>query len=96
MAALATGLAPYYEVFAIDWPGFGDSDRLRLDYQPALYQQFLQDFVTAQFNEPIAVVAAGHGAGYAAALQDVCSKLVLVAPTWRGPLAVMGAPAGGA
>jgi len=94
MAALATGLAPYYEVFAIDWPGFGDSDRLRLDYQPALYQQFLQDFVTAQFNEPIAVVAAGHGAGYAAALQDVCSKLVLVAPTWRGPLAVMGAPAG--
>ncbi|MEM9092524.1 MAG: alpha/beta hydrolase [Cyanobacteria bacterium P01_F01_bin.53] len=94
MAALAACLAPYFQVFAIDWPGFGDSERLRLEYQPAFYQQFLQDFVTAQFNEPIMAVAAGHGAGYAAALPNVWSKLVLVAPTWRGPLAVMGAPEG--
>lgn len=94
MAVLAARLAPYYQVFAIDWPGFGDSDRLRLDYRADLYQQFLQDFVAAQFNEPIAVVAAGHAAGYAIALRNVWSKLVLVAPTWRGPLAVMGAPEG--
>lgn len=94
MAVLATRLAPYYQVIAIDWPGFGESDRLRLDYRPDLYQQFLQDFVTAQFSEPVAVVAAGHAAGYALALQNVWSKLVLVAPTWRGPLAVMGAPEG--
>lgn len=95
MAILATRLAAQYQVFALDWPGFGESDRLRLNYQPALYRQFLQDFVKDCFNEPIIVVAAGHAAGYALALQNasanLVAKLVLVAPTWRGPLAVMGA-----
>ena len=96
MASLAQRIALEYQVIALDWPGFGDSDRPRLDYQPALYHQFLQDFVTAQFTEPVAVVAAGHAAGYVLALaaQNVCSKIVLAAPTWRGPLAVMGAPEG--
>jgi alpha-beta hydrolase superfamily lysophospholipase len=31
----------------LDWPGFGDSTRGRLDYGPRLYQQFLADFATA-------------------------------------------------
>ncbi|MCG8368148.1 MAG: alpha/beta hydrolase [Pseudanabaenales cyanobacterium] len=94
MAAVAQQLAPHYQVTALDWPGFGDSDRPRLDYQPGLYQQFLQDFVAAQFSEPIAVIATGHAAGYALSLaaQSVWSKIVLAAPTWRGPLTVMGAP----
>ena len=80
----------------LDWPGFGDSDRPRLDYQPALYRQFLQDFVAAQFSEPTAVIAAGHAAGYVMGLapKNIWSKIVLTAPTWRGPLAVMGAPEG--
>ncbi|MEM8808566.1 MAG: alpha/beta fold hydrolase [Cyanobacteria bacterium P01_G01_bin.38] len=95
MATLAAQLAPTYQVTVVDWPGFGDSDRLRLEYQPSLYKQFLRDFVSEQFREPVAVVAAGHAAGYALALSetlpDAWSKIVLVAPTWRGPLAVMGA-----
>lgn len=96
MAAIAHRLAPQYQVPALDWPGFGDSDRPRLDYQPALYRQFLQDFVAAQFTEPAAVIAAGHAAGYVMALapENAWSKIVLAAPTWRGPLAVMGAPEG--
>lgn len=53
-----------YQLIALGWPGFGDSDRLRLSYGPELYQRFLQDFVTAQFDRPIAVIAAGHGASY--------------------------------
>ncbi|MEO1093472.1 MAG: alpha/beta hydrolase [Cyanobacteria bacterium J06638_28] len=92
---LAAGLAPHFQITALDWPGFGESDRLPLDYGPALYTQFLQDFVTATFERPIAIVAAGHAAGYALNLANqmhTCQKLVLVAPTWRGPLAVMGAP----
>jgi len=92
---LATGLASHLQVTALDWPGFGESDRLPLDYGPALYTQFLQDFVAANFTMPIAIVAAGHAAGYALALAHhppTCRKLVLVAPTWRGPLAVMGVP----
>ncbi|MEM6424422.1 MAG: alpha/beta hydrolase [Cyanobacteria bacterium P01_D01_bin.128] len=93
---VAVGLAPHFQVTALDWPGFGESDRLPLNYSPALYTQFLQDFVAAIFETPVAMVAAGHAAGYAlnlAARQPkACSKLVLVAPTWRGPLAVMGVP----
>ena len=93
---LAAGLASQFQITALDWPGFGESDRLPLDYGPALYTQFLQDFVAATFEMPIEIMAAGHAAGYAlnlAAHQSaICAKLALVAPTWRGPLAVMGAP----
>ncbi|MBE9140309.1 alpha/beta hydrolase [Nodosilinea sp. LEGE 07088] len=92
---LAAGLMPHFQVTALDWPGFGESDRLPLDYGPALYTQFLQDFVAAIFEMPVTVVAAGHAAGYALNLANQtenCRKLVLVAPTWRGPLAVMGVP----
>ncbi|MBE9068492.1 alpha/beta hydrolase [Leptolyngbya cf. ectocarpi LEGE 11479] len=93
LTALASQLATRYQITVLDWPGFGDSDRLRLAYQPALYQQFLKEFVNAKFSEPIAVVAAGHGAGYVLAMPDAWSRIVLVAPTWKGPLAVMGASA---
>jgi pimeloyl-ACP methyl ester carboxylesterase len=96
MQGIAEQLAPHFQVIAMDWLGFGQSDRPALDYQPILYRQLLQDFLHAQFNQPIAVVAAGHAAGYAmqVAQQTLCpwSKMVLVAPTWKGPLRVMGAP----
>ncbi|MGF1512946.1 MAG: hypothetical protein ACFB5Z_04515 [Elainellaceae cyanobacterium] len=52
--------------------------------------------MTAIFETPVAVAAAGHAAGYALNLAahqpKVFSKLVMVAATWRGPLAVMGVP----
>lgn len=93
---LAQGLSSQYRVTALDWPGFGDSSRLPLDYRPDLFYQCLKDFVENQFAEPVAVVAAGHGAGYALKLgahnPKAWSSLVLTSPTWRGPLAVMGAP----
>lgn len=96
LQALATQLAPHFQTIALDWPGFGESDRGPLDYSPALYSQFLQDFVRSHFTVPITIVAAGHAAGYALQLAaqhpEVCAKLVLIAPTWRGPLAVMGVP----
>lgn len=96
LTALAAGLASQFQVTALDWPGFGESDRLPLDYVPALYTQFLQDFVAAIFTTPVTVVAAGHAAGYALNLANhhptSCAKLALIAPTWRGPLAVMGVP----
>ncbi|MEM8613166.1 MAG: alpha/beta fold hydrolase, partial [Cyanobacteria bacterium P01_H01_bin.105] len=91
LTILARNLASQYRVTVLDWPGFGDSDRLRLTYGPHLYQQFLKEFVEAQFSEPVAVVAAGHAAGYSLAIPEAWSKIALVAPTWRGPLAVMGA-----
>jgi pimeloyl-ACP methyl ester carboxylesterase len=97
MRGLAEKLAPHFQVFAIDWLGFGQSARPGLDYQRSLYHKLLQDFVSEVFDAPIAVVAAGHAAGYvmqlAAHNPSVWSKIVLVAPTWRGPLPTMGASA---
>ncbi|QKQ76843.1 alpha/beta fold hydrolase [Nostoc sp. TCL240-02] len=91
---LAKLLAPNFQVVAIDWPGFGESSRPSLDYRPEIYQHFLEDFVKAIFNTPITVVAAGHAASYVLKLavkQAAFSKIVLLAPTWRGPLPTMGA-----
>lgn len=78
----------------LDWPGFGASDRLDLPYGPALYRSFLADFVATR-PSGAAIVACGHAAGYALAvaraLPGRIRALVLVAPTWRGPLpTVMG------
>lgn len=92
LITLAQALVTQYQVTVLDWPGFGDSDRLRLPYGPALYQQCLKDFVAAQFSQPIPVIAAGHAAGYTLAMPQAWSKIALVAPTWKGPLAAMGAP----
>ena len=93
MRPLAELLAANFQVVSVDWPGFGESSRPRTDYEPQLYHQFLKDFVESVFHSPVAVVAAGHAAGYAMQLAqskpNVWSKIVLAAPTWRGPLPTM-------
>jgi len=95
MRGLAERLAPQFQVVALEWLGFGQSAHPALDYQPEVYRRLLQDFVRATFDRPIAVVAAGHAAGYVMQLAlsqpAVWSQIVLVAPTWRGPLPTMGA-----
>jgi pimeloyl-ACP methyl ester carboxylesterase len=97
MRGLAERLTSRFQVFAIDWLGFGQSARPGLDYQRSLYRDLLQDFVSGVFDVPIAVVAAGHAAGYVMQLAPqqpaLWSRIVLVAPTWRGPLPTMGASA---
>ncbi|WP_310422174.1 alpha/beta hydrolase [Chamaesiphon sp. VAR_48_metabat_135_sub] len=93
MSGLANYLSPQFQVTTVDFPGFGDSTRSRLDYSPPLYRQFLIDFIKDIYTSPIAIVAAGHAAGYAidfaANVPNSVAKLVLVAPTWRGPLPTM-------
>jgi pimeloyl-ACP methyl ester carboxylesterase len=93
MSGLADRLRSQFQVTTVDFPGFGDSARPRLDYAPPLYRQFLADFVRDIYASPVTIIAAGHAAGYAlnlaATVQNSVSKLVLVAPTWRGPLPTM-------
>lgn len=87
---VAAAMAERFSVTLVDWPGFGDSSRLRTAYSPVLYGAFLKNFVRARFAGAVAVVAAGHAAGYvlrlAGAQPALWSRAVLVAPTWRGPL----------
>jgi pimeloyl-ACP methyl ester carboxylesterase len=94
MLFIAQSLSSKFQVITLDWPGFGQSDRLPLNYQSGLYHQFLQNFVNEVVEHPTAVVAAGHAAGYAMHLAQkmpqLFSKIALIAPTWRGPLPAMG------
>lgn len=95
MRGIAERLSSQFQVVALDWPGFGESDRLPIKYSSTLYHNLLQDFVRDILASPTAVVAAGHAAGYAMQLVQTMpqsvSRIVLVAPTWRGPLPTMGA-----
>lgn len=95
LRGMAQHLSSQYQVITLDWPGFGQSERPSLDYKAALYHQFLHDFFRDNLISPMAVVAAGHAAGYvmqlAQKMPQSFSKIALVAPTWRGPLPTMGA-----
>ena len=94
MKGIAELLADKYEVHCLDWLGFGDSQRPSVDYQPSLYQALLNDLVKDNFSQAVILVAAGHSAGYALELAkkypDLVAKIILIAPTWKGPLRVMG------
>jgi pimeloyl-ACP methyl ester carboxylesterase len=93
VAEIATILAKEFRVTTVDFPGFGDSDRSPIQYHPDLYQQFLTDFVREVVPLPLTIVAAGHTAGYVMKLAQqqphLFEQIILVAPTWRGPLPTM-------
>ncbi|MDJ0632785.1 MAG: alpha/beta fold hydrolase [Xenococcaceae cyanobacterium MO_188.B29] len=98
MKGIAQILASQYEITVLDWLGFGDSECPPVDYNPVLFRKLLQDFVETAFNHPIIIIAAGHASGYALQIAkdnpSIVSRLILVAPTWQGPLRVMGLPDG--
>jgi pimeloyl-ACP methyl ester carboxylesterase len=93
MAPLQQRLASRYRTVAVDWPGFGDLPRSPVDWTPPAYAAYLAFVLSTVTPKPHAVVAAGHAAGYA--LDHGCDhpgafkRLVLLAPTWRGPLPTM-------
>jgi pimeloyl-ACP methyl ester carboxylesterase len=93
MRPLQERLAARYRTVAVDWPGFGDGARPAHSWAPDAYAAFL-DFVSSEFAPSAhAVVAAGHAATYAlahaVARPGSFGRLVLIAPTWRGPLPTM-------
>ena len=94
LAQIAQVLASKFQVIALDWLGFGNSDRPAVTYERSLYQALLKDFVEDCCPQPAGILAAGHGAGYALHLAQThpVARLLLVAPTWKGPLRAMGAP----
>ena len=89
MRFLQERLSREYSTLSIDWPGFGDEARPQIDWAPDVYAAFLSFLLTSVVREPHAIIAAGHAASYVlkqAAGAPQSPRLVLAAPTWRGPL----------
>lgn len=93
MLPLSRLLSPRFRAVAIDWPGFGDMAKPRFDWTPDVLSDFLDWVLSEIVPAPFAIVAAGHAAGYAlhhlSEHPGATQRLVLVAPTWRGPLPTM-------
>ncbi len=74
-----------FDVFAPDLPGFGKSERRRMDYTAEGYITFLKQFHADVIGRPCCVVASSLAAAYviqvAHEAPEAFSKLVLVAPT---------------
>ena len=91
MSGLARLLSKDFHVHSVDWPGFGTGPRPRADWTPDILSAFLAQIMDEL--RPQVVVAAGHAASYAvyhlARHKRPLLGLVLVAPTWRGPLPAM-------
>ncbi len=94
MGEIAQILSEKYRVTVLDWLGFGASERPNLDYNPSLYKQLLTDFIIDNFDRKVILIAAGHGTGYALDFAknnlESIEKIVLIAPTWKGPFKAMG------
>lgn len=93
MRPLLERLSSSFRVTSIDWPGFGDRARPRVDWTPDMLSRFLAWILREVEPEVDTIVAAGHAATYAAhqtaQVPRCCNQLVFVAPTWRGPLPTM-------
>jgi pimeloyl-ACP methyl ester carboxylesterase len=90
MHPLLDRLASNFHVVTADWPGFGGCPRPRCDWSPEVLSTFLDWFLTEVTPLPHGIIAAGHAATYAlhqaVHRPGTTGRLVLIAPTWRGPL----------
>jgi pimeloyl-ACP methyl ester carboxylesterase len=93
MHPLMERLVSQFRVVALDWPGFGTAPRPAVRWTPDALSAFLGHALRTLEIRPHAVIAAGHAATYvlhhAARHPGFADRLVLVAPTWRGPLPTM-------
>ena len=90
MHPLMERLASQFRVVAIDWPGFGTRSRPNVRWTPDALSTFLEHVLEQVVGRPHGIVAAGHAASYvldcASRRSGITDRLVLIAPTWRGPL----------
>lgn len=72
-------------VYALELPGFGQSDRSRRRYSPQLFAQTITDFLTQVVGEPADVLALSLSCEFAAIAAknspDNVASLVFVSPT---------------
>ncbi|WP_157944617.1 alpha/beta fold hydrolase [Mangrovicella endophytica] len=93
MRPLMRRLAQRFEAIALDWPAFGTAAKTRHAWTPDDLSAALATTLAALPEPPAAIVAAGHACAYAlrhcAAHSGAARRLVLIAPTWRGPFPTM-------
>ena len=91
-------LAEHYDVTALDWLGFGLSDKPKIRYSAELYIELLQAFLSEVIARPCTIVASSLACAYAieaaAALPELVSGLILVCPTGYHELTSSGMDAG--
>ena len=85
MRRVFDSLARHFSVYAVDWLGFGKSERPPLHYTGELYGALLQDFLDQVVGRPAAIVASSLSAAYAASSAarrpETVERLVLICPT---------------
>ena len=78
-------LSEHYQVTALDWLGFGLSDKPRIRYDSAIYIEQLVQFLKEVIAQPCTIIASSLSAAYAiqAAYEasDLVENLILVCPT---------------
>jgi pimeloyl-ACP methyl ester carboxylesterase len=93
LSPLQTRLAKHFDTCCIDWPGFGTLPKPKVDWRPEIYDRYLSHLFETRIPNPAGIIAAGHSAGYVlryfARNPQHQSRLVLLSPTWRGPLPTM-------
>lgn len=84
-------------VIALDLPGFGQSDKPKMDYTVKFYSDFVARFVRELKAAPLAVAGSSLGAHVAAELAinhpGIVSRLVLISPPGALPRSFAGTPA---
>ena len=77
-------LSEHFNVYALDWLGFGLSDKPRIKYTADKYIEQLAQFIREVVKEPCTIIASSLGAAYAIQVaadnQDKVTGLVLVCP----------------
>ncbi len=92
MQPLADQLADRLRCVIPDWPGFGARPRGTAPISPAALRAFVDDQMRALAPGSVGI-AAGHAATYLAEATrrhpGRLARLILIAPTWRGPFPTM-------
>jgi len=90
MRPLMERLALNFRVVAIDWPDSAHVRVQRARWTPDALSTFLEHVLEQVVGRPHGIVAAGHAAAYlldcASRRSGITDRLILIAPTWRGPL----------
>jgi pimeloyl-ACP methyl ester carboxylesterase len=92
-----SGLAKELRVIALDLPGFGYSDKPRMNYTIKFYSEFVSKFIKAMGAAPVTIAGSSLGGHVAAEVAighpDVVSRLVLISPPGALPKSFTGTPA---